>query len=140
MVHTGESGYRTEIETGGHALVSDEPESVGGTDEGPSPYDLLVSSLGSCTAMTLRMYADRKEWPLEGVFVRLNHEKVHATDCADCPETDAKIDRIEREIELQGPLDEVQRERLLEIADRCPVHRTLTGDIQVRTRLAEPVR
>lgn len=138
-VRTGSEGYRTDILAGGHALIADEPVSVGGTNTGPTPYDYLVSALGSCTSMTLRMYADHKKWPLESVTVRLRHEKVHKEDC----ETDVeggkngKIDRIEREIELEGPLDEEQRKRLLQIADRCPVHRTLHGEIRVDTRLKE---
>lgn len=134
-VRTGASGYRTEIQAGSHALVADEPESAGGTDEGPSPYDLLVSALGSCTSMTLRMYADRKEWPLEGATVRLNHGQIHADDCEECDGDDRRIDRIEREVELEGDLTDDQRDRLLEIADRCPVHRTLTGEIRIETRL-----
>src|SRR5712664_46451 len=112
---------------GGHHLVSDEPLDLGGTDAGPTPYDLLVAALGSCTAITLQMYARHKGWPLEGVEVRLTHGKIHARDCADCETKEGRIDRIERGIVLQGALDDAQRARLLEIADRCPVHRTLTS-------------
>ncbi len=128
--------YRTDIVANGHALVADEPQAVGGQDLGPSPYDLVVAGLGACTAMTLRMYADRKNWPLESVTVSLAHQKVHAKDC-DC-ETSAtgKIDLIERELVLTGELDEEQRVRLLEIANRCPVHRTLEGETVVKTRFA----
>jgi putative redox protein len=131
--------FRTEIVASGHALLADEPRAVGGTNAGPSPYELLAAALGACTAMTLRLYAERKAWPLESTVVRLNHHKQHATDCAGCEGADAAIDVIEREIELAGPLDAAQRQRLLEIADRCPVHRTLTGGaLRVTTRLASP--
>ncbi len=139
VVQTGESGYRTDILANGHALVADEPIAVGGTNTGPTPYDYLVASLGACTSMTLRMYADHKKWPLEGVTVRLRHSKVHVDDCktdADEQETKGgKIDLIEREIELSGPLDDEQKQRLLQIADRCPVHRTLHGEIKVVSTL-----
>jgi len=137
VARTGRVGYRTEIQARDHVLVADEPLSVGGGDEGPTPYDLVVAGLGACTGMTLRMYADRKKWPLDGVVVRLRHRKVHAADCVDCEEKDARIDEIEREIEVLGALDDEQRARLLEIANRCPVHRTLEGDIRVVSRLHE---
>ncbi len=126
-VHIGE-GFYTEITANGHDLVADEPSSAGGTDAGPDPYGYLMGALGSCTAMTLRMYADRKDWPLESVTVRLQHGKVYAEDCNDCETEDGKIDRIEREIELEGDLSDEQREKLLEIADKCPVHRTLRSE------------
>jgi putative redox protein len=129
--------YRTEITAGRHPLVADEPESVGGDDAGPTPYDLLLAGLGACTGMTLRMYADRKEWPLEEVTVRLTHEKIHAADCEHCDTDEGKIDRIEREIEVQGDLTSEQRTRLLEIANKCPVHRTLHREVDVRSRLRE---
>jgi putative redox protein len=128
-------GLRQEIEAGGHHLVSDEPLDLGGTDAGPTPYDLLVAALGSCTAITLQMYARHKGWPLLGVEVRLRHAKIHARDCADCETKEGRIDHIDREIVLQGALDDAQRARLLEIADRCPVHRTLTSEINISTRL-----
>ncbi|MFQ5650173.1 MAG: alpha/beta fold hydrolase [bacterium] len=136
LVRTGRQGYQTEIDANGHSLIADEPGSAGGTNSGPTPYDLLVSALGTCTSMTLRMYADHKGWPLEGIEVRLQHEKVHARDCETCETQTGKIDRIVREIVLHGPLDQAQKERLLEIADRCPVHRTLQAEIRVATRLA----
>ena len=134
-VYIGKDRFQTHINASGHAIVADEPASVGGTNLGPTPYDLLNASLGACTAMTLRMYADHKKWPLDGVKVVLNHEKVHAKDCEDCETKDKKIDQINRDIELEGALDDKQRQRLLEIADRCPVHRTLHNEIQVVTTL-----
>ena len=137
MVRTGRKGYQTEIIANGHRLLADEPIAVGGADTGPPPYDYLVAALGACTGMTLRMYADRHEWPLESAVVRLKHQKIHATDCQECETRSGKIDTIEREIELEGPLDQEQRQRLLEIADRCPVHRTLHGEIVVKTSLKE---
>jgi putative redox protein len=127
--------FRTDINAAGHALVADEPLAVGGDDLGPSPYDLLVAALGACTSMTLQLYARHKGWPLGDVSVRLVHRKIHARDCADCETRDGHVDRIEREIELTGPLDDAQRAKLLEIADKCPVHRTLHGEIKVETRL-----
>ncbi len=135
---TGPGGLLTEIRIHRHSLIADEPVALGGTDQGPSPFDLLVASLGACTAMTLRMYADRKGWPLEAVSVRLRHKKIHAAECAECEQREGVLDRIERDIELEGPLDRGQRERMLAIADRCPVHRTLTGNVVVATRLREP--
>jgi putative redox protein len=124
-----------EIETGRHRLVADEPVEAGGTDTGPSPYELLLAALGACTSMTLSMYARRKQWPLEQVTVRLRHDKIHAQDCAECETKEGRLDRIEREISLAGPLDAEQRERLLAIANRCPVHRTLVSEVDIRTRL-----
>jgi len=132
-----EQGYRSDIIASGHSLIADEPEAVGGTNQGPTPYDYLLAGLGSCTSITLRMYADRKEWPMEAVTVRLRHEKLHAKDCEECESESGKIDRIEREIELTGPLDDDQVQRLLEIADKCPVHRTLHSEIVVKTALRE---
>ncbi len=135
VARTAQGGYRTAICANGHALIADEPPAVGGTNTGPTPYELLAAALGACTSMTLRMYAERKKWPLEAARVFLRHEKVHAKDCGECETAEGLIDRIEREIELEGPLDDAQRGRLLEIADRCPVHRTLHGEISVPTRL-----
>lgn len=131
-----EEGFRTDILSNGFPLVADEPASVGGTNTGPTPYDYLLTALGSCTAMTLRMYADKKGWPLESVSVRLTHRKVHAKDCAACESDAGYVDQVEREIELAGPLDFDQRERLKGIADRCPVHKTLHGEVVVTGRLA----
>ncbi|HZM63209.1 MAG TPA: OsmC family protein [Vicinamibacterales bacterium] len=129
------NGFAQDVSAGGHRFVSDEPESAGGTDRGPSPYDLLLAALGSCTSMTIAMYARRKHWPLERVSVRLRHSRVHAEDCAVCDESEAKLTVIERDIDLVGALDDDKRARLLEIANRCPVHRTLTSRIDIRTRL-----
>ena len=135
VVDMGRERYRVDVRAGRHGLIADEPSSVGGGDAGPGPYDLLLASLGSCTAMTLRMYADHKDWDLESVRVHLRHEKIHARDCETCETSDGRVDRIEREIELRGNLDEAQRARLGEIADRCPMHRTLHAEVEVRTRL-----
>jgi putative redox protein len=129
------NGFAQDVSAGGHRFVSDEPESAGGSDRGPSPYDLLLAALGSCTSMTIAMYARRKHWPLERVSVRLRHSRVHAEDCAVCDESEAKLTVIERDIDLVGALDDDKRARLLEIANRCPVHRTLTSRIDIRTRL-----
>jgi uncharacterized OsmC-like protein/pimeloyl-ACP methyl ester carboxylesterase len=137
VARTGDSGLRTEILANGHPLVADEPVSGGGTNTGPSPYELLAASLGACTSMTLRMYADRKGWPLEAAEVRLRHEKIHCLDCSQAAREGSKIDHISRELVLEGPLDDAQRQRLLEIADLCPVHRTLHSEINVTTTLAE---
>ena len=134
VVRTG-TDLRTDVRANGYALVADEPASVGGTDAGPTPYDYVLVALGSCTAMTLRMYADRKRWPLESVTVHLSHKKVHARDCEECETKDGKIDRIRLELELAGPLEEPQRGRLLEIAKRCPVHRTLESEVMMETSL-----
>jgi uncharacterized OsmC-like protein len=136
IVRGGSSGFSQEVSIGRHRIAADEPLEAGGADTGPSPYDLLLAALGTCTSMTLSMYARRKGWALEGVVVRLRHAKIHAEDCRDCETKEGKIDRIEREITLEGPLGGEERARLLEIADRCPVHRTLTSEVSIQTRLA----
>ena len=133
---TGAGKLQQEITVGPHRLLADEPTSSGGDDGGPSPYDLLIAALGACTAMTLRLYADRKQIPLERVRVSLRHDKIHAQDCSECETKEGRIDRIERLIELEGDLDDAQRARLLEIADRCPVHQTLHSEVLIPTRLA----
>lgn len=125
--------FVSEIDAAGHALVSDEPHDLGGTDAGPSPYDYLLASLGACTAMTVRMYADRKRMALRRVCVRLTHSRSHGRDCADCEDHDTRVERIRRCIELEGELDQDERTRLLEIATRCPVHRTLAGAVEIDT-------
>lgn len=128
-------GFVQEISAGRHQLRSDEPVSAGGTDSGPTPYDLLLSALGACTSMTVGMYARRKQWPLTRVTVHLTHARVHASDCAVCETEQAMLTVIDREVEFEGALSEEQRARLLGIANRCPVHLTLTSKIEVRTTL-----
>jgi len=137
VAERGTGMFTVAISAGRHTWLGDEPASVGGDDLGPSPYDMLTAALGACTAMTLRMYARQKKWPLENVRVVLKHSKVHASDCADCETRTGKIDRIEREVYIEGPLDEDQRSRLLEIADKCPIHRTLHAEVEVITRIGE---
>ncbi|OGT84135.1 MAG: osmotically inducible protein C [Gammaproteobacteria bacterium RIFCSPLOWO2_12_FULL_52_10] len=127
--------YTQKIHSGRHELFADEPADVGGNDAGPNPYAYLLMGLGACTSMTLRMYAEHKQLPLQRVRVRLSHRKVHAKDCSDCETREGKIDEITREITLEGELTDEQRQRLLEIANRCPVHRTLTSEIKVRSQL-----
>jgi putative redox protein len=136
IVRGGGAGFAQEVSVGRHRLVADEPGDAGGGDAGPGPYDYLLVALGSCTSMTIALYARRKGWPLEGVTVELRHSRVHASDCAGCETQEARLDRIDREIALQGALDEAQRARLLAIAERCPVHRTLVAGVDIRTRLA----
>jgi putative redox protein len=135
IVRGGADGLVQEVAAGAHLLRSDEPPALGGTDSGPTPYDLLLAALGSCTSMTVTMYARRKGWPLERVTVRLRHSRVYAEDCAACETQDAKLTVIDREIGLDGSLGDDQRARLLAIANRCPVHLTLTSKIEIRTRL-----
>src|ERR1700722_17728053 len=134
VVRGSAAGFAQEIVAGPHRFAGDEPLSAGGTDAGPSPYELLLAALGSCTSMTVAMYARRKGWPLEGVTVWLRHSRIHASDCANCETTVGMLDRIERDIRFAGPLGTHQRSRLREIADKCPVHRTLTSEIDIRTR------
>ena len=135
VVRGSAAGFAQEISAGVHHLKSDEPASAGGTDTGATPYDLLLAALGSCTSITLGMYARRKGWPLEDITVNLRHSKFHTSDCVDCETKDVMLDRIERDIHLTGPLTPEQKSRLLEIADKCPVHRTLTSTIQIKTRV-----
>ena len=127
--------FQQEIAIGPHRLIADEPTSAGGGDTGPSPYELLSAALGACTAMTIRLYAEGKKLPLERVGVNLRHEKIHAEDCSECETREGRVDRIERVIELVGPLDEAARAKLLEIANKCPVHRTLHSEVVIPTRL-----
>ena len=135
LVRGDAGGFAQEIIAQSHRLASDEPLESGGTDTGPTPYDLLLAALGSCTSMTVAMYARRKNWPLKEVTVRLRHSKVYAADCAGCETKEGMLDRIERDIELTGTLTEEQRLKLLEISNKCPVHRTLISKIDIQTRL-----
>jgi putative redox protein len=130
----GISPLTQSITIGRHRLTADEPTELGGSDLGPNPYDLLLSALGACTAMTLRLYAEHKGWSLEKVSVHLNHAKIHASDCRACETKDGRIDRIDRVVILEGQLDDAQRQRLLEIADKCPVHQTLSREIHIDTK------
>jgi len=134
---TREGKFTNQVFAGRHVIRADEPVAAGGLDSGLSPYDLLCAALGACTAMTLRSYADLKGIPLERVSVELKHEKIHAIDCAECETKEGKIDRIERLIGLEGTLDRAQRDKLLEIANKCPVHRTLHSEVLIPTRLAD---
>jgi uncharacterized OsmC-like protein/alpha-beta hydrolase superfamily lysophospholipase len=127
--------FQQEARAGRHVFLADEPVNVGGLDSGPGPYDLLLAALGACTSMTLRLYAERKSLPLDKATVRLSHTRIHAADCADCETKEGMIDHIERAITLDGALNDEQRARLLEIADKCPVHRTLTSEIRIKTQL-----
>ena len=133
------AGYMQIVHAGRHTLLVDEPNSEGGKDAGPDPYALLLAALGACTSMTIQMFAERKGMPLRSVRVRLWHRRIHAQDCMDCRTRNGKVDEITREIALEGELTSDQRQRLLDIAERCPVHRSLTSEIKVRSRLTEPV-
>jgi putative redox protein len=129
----GASGFRTDITAGPHTLVADEPIALGGTGTGPTPYEYLLAALSSCMAMTLRMYADRKQWPLESVRVMLRTERAHEKDCEACDISEVGIPRVSRRVELEGPLTDEQRKRLMQIADRCPVKQTLGRGMLVET-------
>ncbi len=135
VAETGAGKLTQIVLDGRHRLAADEPVAVGGDDTGPGPYELLLMSLGACTSMTLRLYATKKQLPLDRVIVRLRHAKRYIEDCAECADKSVMLDHIEREIELLGALNDEQRASLLEIADRCPVHRTLTSKILIDTRL-----
>jgi uncharacterized OsmC-like protein/fermentation-respiration switch protein FrsA (DUF1100 family) len=130
---TGNGKFQQEVLSGPHRFLADEPIKVGGLDSGPGPYDLLLAGLGACTSMTLRLYAEHKKLPLERVSVRLMHNRIHAEDCLNCETKEGMVDRIDRSITMEGLLDAEQRKRLLEIADKCPVHRTLESEIEIRT-------
>jgi len=131
---TGNGKFQNKVTVGPHALLADEPVASGGEDTGPGPYDFLLAGLGACKSMTMRLYADRKSFPLERATVTLRHSRIHAQDCAECETKEGKIDRIERAITFEGNLSEEQRAKLLEIADKCPVHRTLKSEVDIRTR------
>ena len=134
VTETGQGAYTQQIIAGHHEFLADEPRPIG-DDAGPTPYDLLLAALGTCTSMTVRMYATRKGWPLERVRVSLRHSRIHAEDCDHCETTKGWIDHIDRDIELSGDLDDEQRQRLLLIAERCPVHQTLNSEIDIATSL-----
>src|SRR3954467_11260567 len=134
IVRGDATGFAQKVEMGRHQLIADEPADFGGTDTGPSPYDLLLAALGTCTSMTIGFYARRMKMPLEQITIALRHSKIHAKDCADCETKEGRIDEIDREIHLTGPLSDEQRTKLMEMADRCPVHRTLTSEIKIRTK------
>ncbi|HZS36962.1 MAG TPA: OsmC family protein [Polyangia bacterium] len=134
LVRSSGAGFKQELQVGPHHAIGDEPVDVGGEDAGPNPYELLLEALGSCTSMTIGLYARRHGWPLAGVSVRLKHRRVYAEDCAHCDKPGARLDQIDREIELTGPLTDEQRARLMKIADQCPVHKTLTSKIDIRTK------
>jgi uncharacterized OsmC-like protein len=133
IVTAEHSGLLQNITIGPHQLRADEPTALGGADAGPDPYELLLAALGACTGITIRMYAARKKWPLERVQVQLTHSKIHAEDCADCETQPRSLDRIERTISFTGKLSTDQLQRLREIADKCPVHRTLSSQVQIHT-------
>ena len=130
-------GFLQEITSGGHNFKADEPASVGGTDAAPTPYDYLLAGLGACTSMTVSLYARQKKWPLEEVRVGLRHSRIHAKDCADCETKEGRLDRIEMDVNLSGSLTAEQRAKLMEIAGKCPVHRTLKAEINIKVRSAE---
>jgi uncharacterized OsmC-like protein len=134
VVRGSSAGFAQEIIAGRHLIAADEPVALGGTDTGPSPYDFLLAALGSCTSITVGMYARRKGWPLEEVTVTLRHAKIHASDCAECETKEGMLDRIEQDIHFAGSLTNEQRSKLLEIANKCPVHRTLMSEIVIKTR------
>ncbi len=132
-----EDGFTTQMKVGNHYLTGDEPLEFGGNDFGPSPYEFVSAGLAACTAMTLQMYAKRKKWDLQNVEVHSSHDKIHMEDCSNCETAVSKIDTFQRAIKLSGDLDERQKSRLLEIADKCPVHRTLEGETKILTKLIE---
>jgi uncharacterized OsmC-like protein len=134
IVKSASPDFLENVSVGQHVLQADEPLGGGGKDAGPTPYDLLLAALGACKAITVRMYAKRKQWPLKGVHVNLSHAKVHAEDCADCGGALSLIDNIDVEIQFEGELSDEQRRTLLAIAEKCPLHRTLTSGVQIRTR------
>jgi putative redox protein len=137
VVHGDARSFRQEIALGKHSLVADEPTSAGGSDAGPDPYDYLLTSLGVCTSMTVGLYARRKQFPLESITVSLWHSRIYAKDCEECETKEGMLDRIEAEVELTGPLSKEQHAKLMEIAGKCPVHRTLTSEINIRLRRAQ---
>src|SRR5262245_36481080 len=137
VVRGGADNFQQEIIAGKHHLVADEPVSVGGGDAGPDPYDYLLAALGVCTSMTIGFYARRNKWPLENITVSLWHSRIHAKDCEECQTKEGMLDRIEVEVELTGALSAEQHAKLMQVAANCPVHRTLTSEINIRMRSAE---
>jgi putative redox protein len=137
VVRGDAEGFLQEVESGQHRLTVDEPVAVGGTDSAPGPYEYLLAALGACTSMTVGLYARTRKWPLEDIQVSLRHERIHARDCADCETKEGMLHRIELEVELSGDLTPEQRAKLLEIAHKCPVHRTLKGEIDIRLQATE---
>jgi uncharacterized OsmC-like protein len=133
VVDSAQPDFLERLQAGAHTLLADEPVGLGGQDAGPSPYELLLGALGACKAFTVRMYAERKGWSLQSVQVSLSHAKVHAEDCANCTSATSLVDRIDVELRLEGQLSEAQRRTLLEIAEKCPIQRTLTAGVRVRT-------
>lgn len=136
-IHHGKENFKTTMTAGSHELIADEPKDVGGTNQGPDPYDYLLMSLGSCTVITLKMYANRKKWPVDDIYVELRYFKDHASDCQNCDENSAKIDWIEKEIIVKGDLSQEQLDKLLEISHKCPVNRTLKGDIEMKATIGQ---
>ena len=134
IVHGTAKDFSQKIESGSHKITADEPVSFGGTDTGSSPYDLLLAALGACTSMTIGLYARKRGWPLKDITVSLRHSKIHAQDCDDCETKEGRIDRINLEIHLEGALSDEQRAKLMEVAGKCPVHETLTHEINIKTR------
>jgi uncharacterized OsmC-like protein len=136
IVRGDAKGFAQTIDIGSHHINADEPVSFGGTDTGSSPYDLLLAALGACTSMTIGLYARKRSWPLEKITVSLHHAKIHAKDCDDCETKEGRVDRIWLDIHLDGPLTGEQRTKLMEIAEKCPVHQTLTSEINIKSRAA----
>jgi putative redox protein len=134
IIVRSQAGLTQRIDVRGHQLMADEPKDQGGNDAGPNPYELLLSALGSCTAITVRMYAQRKGWPLESIEVALQHERIHAEDCAQCDTNEGFLDRITKLITLRGPLDAEQRQRLMDVSERCPVQKTLQHEVHIESR------
>ena len=137
MVHGSARSFRQEVVTGKHNLVADEPAAAGGSDAGPDPYDYLLTALGVCTSMTIGLYARRKQIPLEDITISLSHSRIYAQDCEECETKEGMLDRIDVEVELTGSLSAEQHANLMEIAGKCPVHRTLTSEINIRLRSAQ---
>jgi uncharacterized OsmC-like protein len=140
VVRGNAEDFRQQITAGKHTFVADEPASVGGGDAGPDPYDYLLTALGTCTSMTIGFYARRNRLPLENITVSLSHSRIYAADCEECETTEGMLDRIDVEVELTGPLTPEQHAKLMEVAARCPVHRTLTSEINIRLRAANKLR